>query len=187
MIQNFQFNNGLVFAEVVNVPGEDYFFVKNGEPKNIMCHVRQGGRLDITPNGRLVIMKEGPLSLPCKGDRVVLIRESNNPGDRLYTKAKVWIREIEWHNVKWAVNIDNTYRAIGFNHRVNGQFTSTNKNEIVLVIGTLKEIIGMETRNIKERYQSGVGDLNFSCEVRWERLAGDAWVECLDPRPENHK
>ena len=178
---------GLVTARVTDVPNTDFFFVQNGDPAKIFCHCNQGGRLTVKDN-KLAIARDY-VAPPPIGKEIVLIRESNTPGTRQYTKALMWVPVAEWENNRWVLNLDETYRAIAYDHRVNGRFTSKTKSEDQMVTGKLEEILIQFPRRdhgdpCEENHLSQLGELKFSYRVRWERLCSDGlWVECADPRP----
>lgn len=189
MIKNFEIGRGLVYATVAVVPTADYFFVKNGEPRQIFCHCRQGGSLQISREGRLSVELGEQTYPPSIGEKVVLIRESNNPSNRLYTKAGLWVKDEDWQESKWAVNIHRIYRATAHGHRHDGKYQSNTKSGVVLATDTLINIIAnnpwhLSNDPLKAHYSAEIGGHTLSYdEVRWERLEPDStWTECGDPR-----
>ncbi len=178
---------GLVTATVTNIPASNFFFAQNGDPRGIFCHCNQSGKLVV--KGDKLAVERDYVTPPSVGEEVVLIRESYTPGTRGYTKAMMWVPVAEWENHRWVLNLNETYRAIAYDHRVNGKFTSQTKNENQLVIGKLEGILIQFPRRdhgdpLEENHSSALGELNFTYKVRWERLCPDGvWVECADPRP----
>ena len=187
MIKNFPVQNGIVVARVVNAPNPYYFFAQNGDPAQIMCHINQGGEAVVSDSGRLQFV---PFidSLPIAGKNVVLIRESQNPAEKSYTKASRWITEENWNQVSWAVNANTTYRAVAYNHRTDGHFQGNTRESVELANDRLLEIAKKNPRQsndpLGEKYSIEFAGHTLSYSVRWERLDGDGvWTECADPRP----
>ncbi len=184
MILNFNINQGLVVATVKRVQNADYFFVQNGEPEHILCHCKQGGNLELTPTGAIVMTRNQEIYPPSLGDKVVLIRDTNNR-----TKAARWAIKQDWDEVSWAVNAKTTFRAVAYNHRNNGKFQSNTKHDVVLVEDSLINICRQFPRNasvdtLKSGFSSKLGPMTLSYEVRWEKLETDGtWTECGEPRP----
>lgn len=180
----------LVTATVTKIPNGSYFFVKNGEPREIFCHCNQGGNeLDVTRKGDIVMRVNDAVYPPSINEEVVLVRQSDCTSNPLYTKADRWVPITLWHEVKWAVNARETYRAIGYDHRVNGKFLSSTTHEELLIQGKLLEITKKYNRDsntdeLSAHYVSTFGGCKYTRKVRWERLCADgSWVECADPRP----
>jgi hypothetical protein len=175
---------GVVEATMVYAPTNEYFFAKNGDPRQIRCHRNQGGRLRFI-DGHLIVTGQDAVELPEINARVALIRRSNWPGASEFTQAAMWVPIEDWQAHKWAVNLNETYRAIAYDHRVNGE--SNNSTEVVLIEGTLNQIILREHRQkndpLTDGHKSEIGSLVFTYSVRWERWAKDMWAECRDPRP----
>lgn len=200
MTRNFAFGsgNGVVFAEVVKRPVDDtnplervYFFAKNGDPRDIWCGGIFGGELVVTNGGQIVLNQDFEPRIPQIGEKIVLIRGSENPEGRDYTKATRWATLENWNEVAWAVNAHVTYHAIASDHRNTGQFMSSTNKEITLVTGTLLSITRQYPRDahndpLSEGHTSSVGKLKLSYQyVRWEKLEKNGcWTECGDPRPE---
>jgi hypothetical protein len=135
-------------------------------------------------------MKTEIMAPPATGDQVVIIRESENPAEREFTKAKMWVYVSAWEKVAWATNFHKRYRAIGYEHRINGQPQKANNQEIVLAEDQLIGIVMVNPYTddgkdqLSETYTSYLGTREYSYKVRWERLGPDGlWVRCTDPRP----
>jgi hypothetical protein len=164
--------------------------VTRGEPAKIFCHSGQGGtELDVTKGGHIVMRVTDAVYPPCKGEQLVLVRESDNASDWRYTKAARWVPIKLWQEVKWAMNAHETYRIVGYDHRVNGQFMPSTTREELVDQGTLLGIVKMYNRDINNdklspHYDSTLAGCKYTRKVRWERLCADGkWVECADPRP----
>ena len=185
--------NSVTIAKCVRVNQQGWFFVQNGEPRQIFCHVNQGGVLTVTPAGYLGIEHEGSLPIADINQEIVLARLDENPDGKDYTKARFWTTKLEWDAHKWAFRggARVTYRAIAHNHRNNGKFQSNTAREDVLATGMLLELVksyrrtGDKTEDkLQSGYTSALGKLTLSYQVRWERLeANGTWTECGDPRP----
>jgi hypothetical protein len=184
------FNGPIVFGQVCDVPNDEYFFVQNGSTHKVFCHLHQGGSaLEVTRRGDIV-MKEVIVTPPATGDQVVIIRESEKPTERAFTKAKMWVHANVWEKVAWAINFHKRYRAIGYENRINGQPQEENNQEIILAEGQLIGIVMVNPYRtdgkdqLSEKYTSYLGTREYSYKVRWERLGPDGlWVKCTDPRP----
>lgn len=190
MTLNFDIGHGVTMATVENVPNEDFFFAKNGEPGQIFCHCNQGGSLTVSSRGLIGLNRNDAVYPPSPNERIVLIRESSDPSSRGYTKALRWALEADWQEVAWVVNAQKVYRAIAYNHRNKGHPMSNLRTDVKLVEGTLMEIIKQFPRGavagdpLQEKYSTRVGDMTLSYSVRWERLDPDGkQPECGDPRP----
>lgn len=187
------FNGPIVFGQVSDVPNRDYFFVQNGSVKKVFCHLHQGGSaLEVTRRGDIVMRAEMVMTPPAVGDQVVIIRESNNPAERAFTKAKMWVHGHAWKEVAWAINFHKRYRAIGYEHRINGQPREHTDQEITLTEDKLIGIVMVQPYRtggldqLGETYKSYLGGKEYSYKVRWERLGTDGlWVSCTDPRPQH--
>lgn len=185
------FNGPIVFGLVSDVPNNEYFFVQNCLTHKVFCHLHQGGSaLEVTRRGDIVMKAEMIMTPPATGDRVVIIRESENPTERAFTKAKMWVHAHVWEEVAWATNFHKRYRAIGYEHRINGQPRERNDQEINLAEDKLIGIVMVHPYRtngldqLSETYTSYLGTKEYSYKVRWERLGPDGlWVKCTDPRP----
>ncbi|MCX6719087.1 MAG: hypothetical protein NTZ38_01790 [Candidatus Taylorbacteria bacterium] len=192
MIKNFDTTDGVVIATVVKIPTSEFFFVKNGEPKEILCHCNQGGNLAVSDGGHLLFEQDRnrPVYPPSLEEEVVLIRQSNRPGDKEYTKAGMWVPESDWQRYGWAVNAHTTFRAFAHDHRNGDRVMSL--AELKLTEGVLIDIVKQSPRQIdNDPLQSGftskLGTMSLSYQVRWERLEpDDTWTKCADPRAPVH-
>ena len=188
MIKNFDTNRGIVFAEVVTVLRADCFLVRNGDPGQIFCHCRQGGDLEVSSSGHLILVQNRTIISPSVGEQVVLIRESNDRNNRDYTRAARWVPIDDWEESSWAVNAKETFRATAYDHRCNGHFQNNSGKDVLLTEGTLMEIVKKNPRSgnndcLGAHYAVGLGTKTLTYNVRWERWCPDGWVECGDPRP----
>ena len=184
------FGSTVVLATATDIPNGQFFFAQNGEPAKIFCHCGQGGtELDVTRNGHIVMRTMDDVFPPCKGEEVILIRESDCSKDWRYTKAARWVPIKIWQDVKWAMNAHETYRVVGYDHRVNGKFLPSTTREEMLAQDTLLGIVRMYNRDNKDDklspcYGSTLLGCKYTRKIRWERLCSDGkWVECADPRP----
>jgi len=178
MIKSFNVSTGVVIGTVVRIPTSEYFFVQNGDPRQVFCHVNQGGALEVSVAGRLVLNQNKPVYPPSIGDRVALVRGSTNPADRNFTQAAGWVPAEDW---SWAVNANRTYRAVAYDHRSNGQFQGNTRADVELVHGTLSEIAAKSPKQHNDQLESGhsaiLGTVTLSYKVRWERLeTDDSWT-----------
>ncbi|GEM_PF-2514847 len=180
--------NNLVFATVATIPSNRYFFVRNGDPGDIFCHDGQGGVLEVGRLGQIILNQDQPMLPPVIGDKIVLVRESNNRAAWNFTRAFRWAKEEDWEEVKWAVNAHTVFRAIAFGHRHNGQFQKNTGTEVELIREELINIINQNSHQsndpLGKHYSVRLGRTLLSYEVRWERQDPDGtWTECDDPRP----
>ncbi len=183
----------IVFGRVSHVPTNKYFFVQNGSPQNIFCNIHQGGStLEVTRRGDIVMKDEEILLPPALDDQVVFIRESENPMDHGFTRAKMWVHADTWKKVAWATNFNKWYKAIGYKHRINDQPQEGDNREIILAKDKLIGIVMVNPYRSDGHDQLGethvyqIGNRIHSYKVRWERLGPDGvWVKCDDPRPKH--
>ncbi|MDO8590974.1 MAG: hypothetical protein Q7R65_03270 [bacterium] len=190
---NFDISNGIVVAKVALIPCAEYFFVQNGDPKQIFCHRNQGGALKVNRYGQMFLdqSQHQPVPLPHVNEEIVLIRESLNQSERSFTKAHRWATISDWQEVSWAINANRTYRAIAYNHRNGGHFQKNSNEDVELVSGTLMSIIDKFPRlgiakndPLLSGYSVHLRGITLGYKVRWEHLDSDGkWVECADPRP----
>ncbi len=132
---------------------------------------------------------EGIMTPPAIDDPIVLIRESQDPTKENFTKAKMWVPGGAWEKVAWAINLHKLYKAIGYEHRINGQLLEDDNREIILV---KDKLIGIVRANpyrtdghdqLGETYTYHMGTKSHSYRTRWERFGPDGlWVRCDDPR-----
>ncbi len=187
MIQTFN-ASCVVSAVVARVPSEMYFFAQNGAPRQIFCHARQGGVLTVSSQGTLLLQNRA-FSLPQVGERIILVRESNDPTTREYTKAGQWVREENWLAAQSLLASQVKYRAIAYSHRNNGHFQSNSKAEVELACASLAQIAnkfhrGVDRDTLAEHYSTKLGTTVLSYTTRWERQeANGSWTKCADPRP----
>jgi hypothetical protein len=190
MIKNFD-TKSVVQARVTK-SFNNFFFAQNGEPRHIMCHISDGGALSVTRGGQ-VVLSPNQCKVPKTDEEIVLIRVSNRPGTREFTKASRWAPASQWLAVQRALDTRTKYRAIAYNHRVNGKFQgNTGKQEELVSWSTANELnIAYPRGDKNDRFApkrkvtigSGKSHMTLTCETRWERLNPDGTiVECSDPR-----
>ena len=187
MIQTFN-ASCVVSAVVARVPSQMYFFAQNGAPRQIFCHARQGGVLMVSPQGTLSLQSRN-FPVPQVGERIILVRESNDPTTREYTKAGQWVREENWLAAQSLLASQVKYRAIAHDHRKNGLFKSNSRVEVELTCASLAKIAnefhrGVDRDTLAEHYSTKLGNTVLSYTTRWERQeANGSWTKCADPRP----
>lgn len=162
-----------------------FFFVRNGEPGDIFCHVNNGGRLDVTDRGEILFVPD-EMFVPYEGRTVALVRGCKDSAKSMYTKAAMWVHLDQWENsMKFVENLSNTYRVIGYNHTVNGE--STGHGDTVMAEGTLRHLIKAIKNgrgDITGRtFQAEAGGIVFKNDVAWQHLTEGNWVDCPCPLP----
>ncbi len=180
--------NKVVIATVMAIPTRHYFFAKNGDPNEILCHLNQGGTLQITRGFNLVV-DAAEKQLPAIGGKVVLIRNSDDPFDDNFTLANTWVKFEDWLEKKWVANAHATFRAVANDHRTDGQRHSNSDNEVELAKGSLIDIMrsfprGAASDKLGPSYTTELFGKSLSCKTLWYKLEADGtWTECADPRP----
>ncbi|MFA6405031.1 MAG: hypothetical protein WCW03_03465 [Candidatus Paceibacterota bacterium] len=191
MTKNFPVNeHGIVEGTVSTVPSDVYFFTQNGSPAQIFCHRNEGGSLRVTPAGQIVLDQNCDIDLPPIGDKVVLIRGSDRPSDRNFTKALRWAYASDWREVRWAVHAQTVFRATAYDHRNGGHFQGNTGHEVRLAEGRLIDLVNDNPRHqngrdpLAENYSTSLAGKVLSYKTRWERIDTDGQLtECADPRP----
>jgi hypothetical protein len=117
---------------------------------------------------------------------VVVIRENQNPSSNEYTLAKLWVPLESWEDVEWFTRLNKKYRAIGSDHTVNGE-PSTTLSENTIVEGTLEDIIRSASQKPglgSHTYTCKLFGLTYKSKVTWEEQTPEEdWRPCNDPRP----
>ena len=183
-----KFFGPMVFGQVCNIPiKQNYFFVGINKGNDLFCHKKRGvSTLEVTVRGDIVTRKCGDVSIPTLNDRIVIIRESNDPENNKFTKALMWVQDEIWDKVSWAINCHKRYRAIGYDYYIDGH---RKKQENELIEDQLIEIVRVEPwkncgyDKLGEMYCYETGKKKCSYKTRWECLGPDgSWTICLDPR-----
>lgn len=187
MTKNFP-TTQVVIATVSNIPSDQYFFCKNGDPHEIMCHKNCGGTLTLTQSGRVVLKQDEQTVESAIGDKIVLVRASEDEGSRDYTKAFRWAPFSDWQNVLWtlerALKMQTTFRAVAFNHRTNQHTQSNALVDQVLKEGKLADLINeFHGRDpFGKQIECQLGSTSLVSDVRWEKKCADGkWTECRCP------
>lgn len=190
MVCTFTNIDQVTFATIQDVPAnKPYVFAKNSEPDKIFCHDYQSGRLFVNRQG-VILLRRGHTEQLCvqRGDTIVILRESDRPGEAGYTKARMWALADDWYNCMWALKAQVVYKATAYNHATNSRLTGA--NETALACNKLFKLVndhprGGDLDSLGDRFQTSVGGTTWSYSVRWEELQpdGSTWVACEDPRP----
>ncbi len=167
-----------------------FMFAKNGDDREIMCHIRQGvSDLTVTPKGEC--LKAGWINiLPSPGDKVALIRDSNDPNSgRAYTHAMIWVPYHTFDRARCAVErMDPIHkvavRALAVNHRTGTRFSGGPTQ--VLFEGTIDELKALnekdleKMRGIHSTSLGGVGGkiITLSYNTKWEVKRNGRWEHC---------
>jgi len=171
----------MVIGTVTKVPCDAYFYVKNGDPKEIMCHCSRSGNIQLSPMGRLAVELCPRSEVLPINTKVALLRATEDQNSKDFTKALCWVTMNELHAANREILLRTTFRAYGTDHRTSGKMQSDGDREVLTIEDTLENILKNCTG---ERYHSNVGRLMLSCKLsRWERRDLDGtWTECGDPR-----
>lgn len=175
----------IVVATVTSIrPDGQSFFVQNCEPKFIFCHCNQARSLEIN-NGRLALMDNMMPVPPNVGEKVALIRENYDPRDRKFTKALIWIPIAEWEEASCMANMDEMYRAIGYDHMTNGE-PNLEAEDLEIMCGSLISIINqIGPEKVGRTHTTRIRNSTWSYSIRWEHRNPDGeWVECPCPLPQ---
>lgn len=194
MLKLFPVNLGVETATIREVagPGNSFVFAVNGDPDHkIFCHKNQAYDVAVNPSGFILAYRK--LCEPgvdaarefIPNTPIVLVRESQNPGSKEYTRALIWTTALRWQTVAWAVKARKQYRVVGVNHRTNG-VRNSNQPEIEYANGILIDIMKKYPRipgdGIAPTIHQTVGKLKLTADIVWYDEHG---TEVDDPRPRN--
>lgn len=185
MIKLFNIDSVVTGRVVNSVPNQGYFFVQNCDPKQIFCHINDGGRLDVTERCEVTFTPEEIL-MPCKGNVVALVRLSTNPEEKKYTKASMWVPIDQWRNSsRYIESLNSYYRAVGYNHTVNGEYTG--HGETIMATDTLRHLIRQvrsgQVDIAGNTFESELNGFVYKNDIAWERLIKGKWCNCSCPLP----
>ncbi len=178
--------DGVVVATVMKrIPHKGYFFVQNGEPQQIFCHINNGGGLDVTDRGEILFSNQ-ELYIPYEGKEIALVRASVEIDNPLHKKAAMWVPLDHWKRCSsYVERLNSTYRVVGYNHTVNGEPTS--HEDQIMAENTLRNLIG-EIRAGRhdingKTFVASLGTLVLANNVGWQRQVNGKWVDCPCPLP----
>ncbi len=188
MAKLFNIDDDVVVATVMKcIPRGGYFFVQNGEPRQIFCHVSNGGFLDVTDRGE-ILLNHQTMDIPCKGKKVALVRASDKIENPLHFKAEMWVPLEQWKQCSDYVDkLCSTYRVVAYNHMINNAPAENNAEDIVWAEGILKDLIkevkGGRIDINGQTCATEISGLIFASHIGWQRQVNGKWFDCHCPLP----
>jgi hypothetical protein len=187
MAKLFDIDDVVVATVMKRIPHKGYFFVQNGEPQQIFCHINNGGGLDVTDRGEILFSCQ-ELYLPYEGKEIALVRASEETENPLRNKAAMWVPLDHWKRCSsYVERLNSTYRVIAYNHTINDAPAENNNEEATWAEGILKDLI-KEVRSGRidingQTYSTEIGGQIFASHVGWQRQVNGKWVDCPCPLP----
>ncbi len=176
----------VVVAKVVQrVNHKGYVITRNCDPKEIFCHINNGGRLSVTKGHKVTFNRNNELPIPSINDKIAMIREGRE--NMKYDQGVMWAPIEDWNEVSWVTQLEDVFRVVMFNHMIDGDPAPNNRETITMAGGTLRSIIekienGEEDLG-RKIIASNLGRKVLSSHVGWDIMRGNKWTNCQCPLP----